>query len=82
MHSSLDAIAGLGPKTKRALLQHFGSVDNLVGAGDSEILGVSGVNRGHLRALRQVITAPSSESSGEHEHASGGSAATGVGDAN
>lgn len=82
MQSSLDDIAGLGPKTKRALLQHFGTVDNLVGAVDSEILAVAGVNRGHLRALRQVLAAPSPESSGSHEDASAVGVATVVGDGN
>ena len=42
--SSLDQISGIGPKRKRALLRHFGSVKVLREAGVSELLLVAGVS--------------------------------------
>ncbi len=50
--SELDAIPGVGPKTRQALLKGLGSVSAIRVATDAEILGVQGVNRRHLAALR------------------------------
>lgn len=51
MASELDAVSGIGAKTKEKLLRHFGSVANLRAASAEAILAVSGVNQRHLRAL-------------------------------
>lgn len=43
--SALDDIPGIGEKRRRALLQHFGSVDGIKKATLDEIMKVSGMNR-------------------------------------
>lgn len=52
MASALDSIAGLGPKTRRLLLSALGTVDRVLGASDEELLGIPGVQRRHVAALR------------------------------
>jgi excinuclease ABC subunit C len=44
-HSLLDDIPGVGVKRKMKLLRHFGSLDNLLKAGASEIAEVEGINK-------------------------------------
>jgi excinuclease ABC subunit C len=51
--SELDGIRGIGPKTRRALLKAFGSVERVLGASDEALLGVAGVTRRHVDALRR-----------------------------
>jgi excinuclease ABC subunit C len=43
--SELDAIAGIGPKRKRELLRHFGSLAGVQGASVEEIAKLSGISR-------------------------------------
>ena len=43
--SELDDIPGVGPKRKRELLAHFGSVASIKGASAEEIVKVPGINR-------------------------------------
>jgi excinuclease ABC subunit C len=50
--SELEAIPGIGPKTRAALLKHFGSIAAIHGATDEELLAVPNLNRRHLTALR------------------------------
>jgi len=42
--SQLDAIPGIGPKRRRALLRHFGSLDAIRGASVEELAAVGGMN--------------------------------------
>jgi excinuclease ABC subunit C len=58
MRSALDDIAGIGPKTKQALLMHLGSVTGIKSATDEAILKVPGVTARHLKALRAVYPTP------------------------
>lgn len=58
MKSALDDIAGIGPKTKQALLMHLGSVKGIKAATDEAILKVPGVTTRHLKALRAVYPTP------------------------
>jgi excinuclease ABC subunit C len=60
--SELDSIAGIGPKTRSALLSTLGSLAKLKEASDDEILAVPGVGKKQLDALRQhfASTDPSS----------------------
>jgi len=51
--SALDAVPGIGPETKKALLSRFGSVDNVKHASDVELLTV--LNTGQLEALRKEL---------------------------
>lgn len=54
--SRLDAVVGIGPARKRALLRRFGSVDRLAEAGEDEVRAVPGMSdvlaRLVLHALR------------------------------
>lgn len=43
--SGIDAIPGIGPKRRTALLKHFGSIQRLKEASMEEILAVPGLNR-------------------------------------
>lgn len=55
MTSRLDEISGIGPKTRKALLSSLGSVDAIRKASDEQILGVKGVTKKQLAALRDVL---------------------------
>ena len=44
VRSELDSMPGIGPKRKKALLKHFGSVKAIRGAGVEEIANVDGVS--------------------------------------
>ncbi len=57
--SALDDVPGLGPKTRKALLQHLGSLKAIKAADDAALLRVPGVTARHLKALRSVYPAPS-----------------------
>ena len=41
--SILDALPGVGPARRRALIQHFGSPERILAAGPEEFEGVPGV---------------------------------------
>jgi excinuclease ABC subunit C len=56
--SELDAISGIGPKTRTSLLKTLGSVAALREASDAAILAVPGVTRRHLEALREAFAPP------------------------
>ena len=50
--SALDGVPGIGPKTRTALLTHFGDVTHVQAAADTELLALSGVTKRHVAALR------------------------------
>jgi excinuclease ABC subunit C len=54
-HSPLDDVKGLGPKAKKALLQHVGNLAAIGAAADATLLAVPGVTARHVRALRQAF---------------------------
>jgi excinuclease ABC subunit C len=56
--SALDRVKGLGEKTKKALLTELGSVDAIRAATDEQLLGVTGVTRRHVDALRRWAATP------------------------
>ncbi len=43
--SSLDEIKGIGPKTKEILLNHFGSVENILHASEKELQNTIGIRK-------------------------------------
>ena len=49
--SALDQIAGVGPRRKRALLNHFGSVRAIEQAALSDLEIVDGISRGVARKV-------------------------------
>ena len=65
--SELDAISGIGPKTRTSLLKTLGSLAAIRAATDAEILAVPGVTERHLRALRDAFAAVRSASDADVE---------------
>jgi excinuclease ABC subunit C len=53
--SALDDIPGVGPKRKKALLGHFGSLRKLRVASAEEIAAVPGVPREVAEAIAEVL---------------------------
>jgi len=54
-HSRLDGVQGLGPKRRRALLRHFGTLEALRLASVEELTAVPGVTRPVAQALKEVL---------------------------
>lgn len=53
--SGVDAIPGIGPKRRTALLKHFGSLQRLKAADVNEILAVPGISRAVAEAVYRGI---------------------------
>ena len=53
--SSLEDIPGIGPRRRRSLLRHFGSLDRIRQAGVEELARVPGMNRNIARVLRDHL---------------------------
>jgi excinuclease ABC subunit C len=64
IRSALEDVAGVGDKTRKALLTHLGSVKAVAAATDAALLAVPGVTARHVKALRRVFPAPPDEASG------------------
>ena len=55
MRSRLDEVTGLGPKRKRALLAHFGSVSGIREATLEQLVAVPGITRPVAAALKELL---------------------------
>ena len=55
LHSQLDAIPGIGPRRRRALLQKFGSLDAIRDADIKEILQVDGMTKSAAQKLKESL---------------------------
>ena len=53
--SILDEIPGIGPKRKRALYRHFGSLTRIRDAGIEELADVKGMNLAAAKALNEAL---------------------------
>jgi excinuclease ABC subunit C len=53
--STLDPVKGIGPKSRTALLQAFGSIHAIRDASDEALLGVAGVTKRQVAALRKFF---------------------------
>ncbi len=53
--SQLDAIPGIGPRRRRALLAHFGSLDKIREASIEELATVQGMSRAAARRLKEQL---------------------------
>ena len=53
--SLLDPIAGVGPKTKKALFERFDSLDAMQAASDEELMQVPGVTAAVVAGMRQLF---------------------------
>jgi len=61
LRSSLDGIPGIGPKTRKALLDTLGSLDAIARAPDAQLLAVPGVNARIVKGLRDAFGLPPDE---------------------
>ena len=50
-HSQLEDIPGIGPKRRKALLKHFGSIRAIRDATEDELLAVDGINKPAAEAI-------------------------------
>ena len=55
-HSVLDEIPNVGAKRKQALLQHFGSIENIRGASLDQLLCVKGITHAIAANIRKHLT--------------------------
>ncbi len=53
--SVLDQVEGIGPKRKKALLKHFGSVSNMKKAGIDDFQAVNGISRATAERLYEFL---------------------------
>jgi excinuclease ABC subunit C len=53
--SQLDAIPGIGPMRRKALLKRFGSLDGIREASVEEMLGVRGMTRAAAEAIKANV---------------------------
>ncbi|MCI0478719.1 MAG: excinuclease ABC subunit UvrC [Anaerolineales bacterium] len=53
--SQLDAISGIGPRRRRALLTHFGSIEKIRDASVEELLTVEGMTRAAAQKLKEML---------------------------
>lgn len=59
--SALDAIPGIGPKTRQLLLQHVGGPEKIQTASDAALLAIEGIGVRHVRALRAHLVSRSDQ---------------------
>ena len=57
-HSQLEDIPGIGPKRRKALLKHFGSIKAIRDATEDELLAVDGINKPAAEAIRAWAEKP------------------------
>ncbi len=55
LRSVLDGIAGIGPKRKRLLLSHFGSIENIRAASNEQIAALPGINMKMAAAITSYL---------------------------
>ena len=53
--SELESIDGVGPKRRRQLLTHFGSLAGVKGASEQEIAKVDGISHAIAREIYQTL---------------------------
>jgi excinuclease ABC subunit C len=53
--SALDAVEGIGPMKKKALLDHFGTMEKIRQAGIDELAAVPGISRKIAAGIRQTL---------------------------
>lgn len=58
LRSALEGVPGLGPKRRRALLRHFGSLKRLVEASADEIAAVPGIPRPVAERVAEALGRP------------------------
>ncbi|MBS0012972.1 MAG: excinuclease ABC subunit C, partial [Desulfobacterales bacterium] len=56
LHSALDDIAGIGPRRKAVLLQHYGSIAAIAAAPVEELAGLSGMTRKAAQSIHSGLS--------------------------
>jgi ERCC4-type nuclease len=51
----IETLPMVGPKLAKALLSHFGNIQNIANAGEKELLEVEGMGRKRAKALHSII---------------------------
>ena len=54
-HTLLDEISGIGPKRRKALLQHFGSLEKIRSSSIEELCEVEGISEKTAQTIRQFM---------------------------
>ncbi len=52
----VESLPLIGPKNARNLLTHFGSIENIVNAGESELTKVKGIGKVRAREIKKVLS--------------------------
>jgi excinuclease ABC subunit C len=60
-HSRLDDIPGIGPKTRRVLLDAFGTIEQVAAASLEDLASVRGVSRAQAAAILLALRPPTSD---------------------
>ena len=68
-HVLLDDVPGVGPKRKRQIMRHFGSLKRLKAASEEEIAAVPGVPAEVANSVWQTLRAWDAEAAGVAEKA-------------
>ena len=55
LHSRLDDVPGIGPKRKKALIRHFGTLTAVKGASEQELAAVAGINRALAAEIKSTL---------------------------
>lgn len=63
LSSPLDAVPGIGPKTRSLLQRNLGGVESIRAASDSQLLAIVGIGPSQVRLLRDHLGVPESEPS-------------------
>ncbi len=53
--SQLDKVPGIGSQRRKALLNHFGSIEGIINASDEELLSIPGIHAGIVEAIRNFL---------------------------
>ena len=53
--SELDAVLGIGPKKKKALINFFGSVKNIRNASYKELIQIKEINKKDAEKIKDLI---------------------------
>ncbi len=51
----VESLPGIGPSTAKALLSHFGSVENVLTADEEELMAAPGVGPARARQIKKVV---------------------------
>ncbi|MFP3908402.1 MAG: DEAD/DEAH box helicase [Archaeoglobaceae archaeon] len=62
------SISNIGPVIARNLLEHFGTIENIVNASEKELIKVPNVGKKTAEKIKELLTTPYDESEGEYSN--------------